>query len=196
MIDSMSYRISALLCTISNKLFTCFLKGRFGKFGRNSIIERPCRIVGGGEKTIFIGDGVTIQPHTILGCWKIHNGRTYNPSIQIGDNCCIGEYNHISAINDIIIGEGLLTGRFVLINDNNHGGLSLEEGALRPGERQLSSKGGITIGKNVWIGDKATILGGVNIGDNVTIAANAVVTGDIPCNCVVGGIPAKIIKQL
>lgn len=53
----------------------------------------------------------------------------------------------------------------------------------------------IIIGDNCYISAGVIILGPVNIGNNVTIAAGAVVNKDIPDNCVVAGIPAKIIKQ-
>lgn len=185
-----------MLKILINKIYTFCLKGRFGRFGSNTIVECPCQIMGDGEKDISIGNNVLIQAHSFLGCWRSHNGQIFSPGIRIGDNCCLGEYNHISAINKITIGDGLLTGRFVLISDNNHGGLSWEESIIRPADRVLKSKGNISIGKNVWIGDKATVLGGVSIGDNVIIAANAVVTTDLPSNCIVAGIPAKIIKRL
>lgn len=42
----------------------------------------------------------------------------------------------------------------------------------------------------------AKIIGGVHIGDNVLIGANAVIVNDIPSNCIVAGVPAKIIKSL
>ena len=51
------------------------------------------------------------------------------------------------------------------------------------------------IGDNVEIHSGAKIIGPVRIGNNVIIGANAVVTKDIPDNCVVAGIPAKIIKE-
>ena len=54
----------------------------------------------------------------------------------------------------------------------------------------------ITIGNDVWIGGNCTVLGGVTIGDNVVVAAGAVVTKDVPSNCVVAGVPARVIKQL
>ncbi|MEH7158765.1 sugar O-acetyltransferase [Neobacillus drentensis] len=54
----------------------------------------------------------------------------------------------------------------------------------------------ITFGNNVWIGGRAVINPGVTIGDNVVIASGAVVTKDVPDNVVVGGNPAKIIKQI
>ena len=52
----------------------------------------------------------------------------------------------------------------------------------------------IVIGTGCFIGSGSIILGGVNIGDNVIIAAGSVVTKDIPNNCFVAGMPAKIIK--
>lgn len=52
------------------------------------------------------------------------------------------------------------------------------------------------IGDNVIICCGAKVIGGITVGNNVTIGANAVVCKDVPDNCVVGGVPAKIIKRL
>lgn len=62
----------------------------------------------------------------------------------------------------------------------------------------IVSYGGGTpvIGDNVKIGTGAKIIGGVRVGNNVFVGANAVVTHDIPDNCVVGGVPARIIKHI
>ena len=54
----------------------------------------------------------------------------------------------------------------------------------------------IHIGNRVWIGAHATILAGVTVGENSIIAAGAVVTKDVPANTIVGGVPAKIIKEI
>ena len=56
------------------------------------------------------------------------------------------------------------------------------------------AKQNITIGNDVWIGARATILPGVKIGNGVTILAGAVVTEDIPDYAIAGGVPAKIIN--
>ena len=51
------------------------------------------------------------------------------------------------------------------------------------------------IGNNVYIGGGVKILGPIILGNNIVIGANSVVMHDIPDNCVVVGIPAKIIKR-
>ena len=60
----------------------------------------------------------------------------------------------------------------------------------------LGSSGSVTIGDNVFIGVKTTILKGVHIGDNVIIGANSLVNKDIPDNVVAGGNPCKVIMSL
>lgn len=63
------------------------------------------------------------------------------------------------------------------------------------GRRKPGKETNIRIGDNVYISTGATILGPVTIGNNVTIAANSVVIKDIPDNCVVSGVPAKVIMM-
>lgn len=157
----------------------------------------PEEVTARGCEYMLIGGGTGIGRYSVLECWDKYKNLTFHPQLTIGRNCWIGEFTHITCINKITIGDGLLTGRFVLISDNNHGSsFSEEEQRMRPQDRPLSSKGPITIGNNVWIGDKATILGGVKIGDGSIIAANTVVTKDVPAYSVVAGIPARIIKQI
>lgn len=69
---------------------------------------------------------------------------------------------------------------------------------LHPIERNSGKEYGkpITIGDNVWIGGGAIINPGVTIGDNAVIASGAIVTKEVPANVVVGGNPAKILKNI
>lgn len=53
----------------------------------------------------------------------------------------------------------------------------------------------VTIGNNVWIGGRAVVNPGVTIGDNVVVASGAVVIKNVPPDVVVGGNPARIIKN-
>ena len=63
------------------------------------------------------------------------------------------------------------------------------------GRRRPDKPALVNIGDDVYISTGVTILGPVTIGNNVTIAANSVVIKDVPDNCVVSGVPAKIIMK-
>jgi acetyltransferase-like isoleucine patch superfamily enzyme len=63
-------------------------------------------------------------------------------------------------------------------------------------DRNVYHTKSVKIGKNCWIGNSVTILAGVELGDNVTIGANSVVTKSFPSNVVIGGVPAKILKEI
>lgn len=156
-----------------------------------------------GAHFIKIGDNTAFSDYLYLTVWgekdclELTGYKSSYPSPQlcIGNNCRFGAYNHITCINNITIGNNLLTGKWVTITDNSHGYTDYESLSTPPIIRKLSSKGSVIIGNNVWIGDKATILPGVSIGDGAVIGANAVVTKDVPAHCVVGGNPARIIKD-
>ncbi len=190
------YQISQWLGAQRNILYTMWIRQALGGIGPHSWVGYPCLLQGEELKGIKIGDYTSIGRHGVMGCWRETEAQAVRPSIIIGNHCCIGEYNQISACDRVSIGDGLLTGRYVYIGDNAHGSLSEAEALIPPVQRQLVSKGPVVIGNNVWIGDKVSILSGVHIGENVIVAANAVVTHDVPPNCLVAGVPAKIIKRI
>lgn len=63
------------------------------------------------------------------------------------------------------------------------------------GGNNNGKRGVAIIGDNCLISTGVKIIGNINIGSNVIIGANAVVVKDVPDNCIVGGVPAKIIKH-
>ena len=191
------YKLHCKLQSVRDVFYTLWIRNFIGRLGVHSRICYPCSLQGGGQKNISIGDYTTIQGTSVLGCWTKYGNQVFpNASIAIGNHCSIGEYNHITACNKITIGDGLLTGRYVIISDNSHGGLSEEEANIQPSLRDLKSKGEVVIGNNVWLGDKVAVLSGVHIGNNVVVAANAVVTKDIPDGCVAAGVPARVVKKI
>ena len=144
---------------------------------------------------IYLGERNSFGDNLYLTAWSQFSDNNNPVLISIGNHCNFGAFNHITATNQIIIGDNCLTGKWVTISDNNHGTTSYEDLQIPPLKRKVISKGSVIIGDNVWIGDKATILGGVVIGDGAVIAANTVVTKDVPAYSVVAGNPARVIKQ-
>lgn len=185
------YPYNAYKCIIQVRAFfrTTWLKyyiksvGEKVSFGRIGYLKDP--------NYIFIGNNTSFGDYFYLTAWPEYG----NPEIRIGNDCSFGAFNHITSINRIVIGDGCLTGKWVTITDNSHGETDLQSLMIPPQMRPVISKGHVIIGKNVWIGDKVTILPNVTIGDSSVIAANTVVTHDVPAFCVVAGNPGKIIKQ-
>ena len=148
-----------------------------------------------GLQYISIGANSNFQSGLYLTAWDKYGDKKFTPKITIGTNCSFGAFNHVTCIDEITIGDGCLTGKWVTITDNSHGSSDYESLKESPAKRNFYSKAPVVIGNNVWIGDKVTILPGVKIGDNSIIAANSVVTKDVPSFCVVAGNPAKIINS-
>lgn len=158
-------------------------------------IRKDAKII--NPQWIEVGNNVVIGDRVTLSTWPI-NKNVFNDKckLKIGNNCLFGDDSHITAANSILIGNNLLTGKKVLISDNSHGAITKEELSIAPLHRVITSKGGVVIGNNVWIGENAAILQGVTIGDGAIIGANSVVTKDVPANCIAVGNPAQIIKKI
>lgn len=189
-----SPQTSKFLNKINTYLYTGWVSRHFSSFGKNSQVVPFFRLIK-GVNYISVGDSTRFGKYCVLTAWDKYNQDCFSPQIHIGNGCSFGEYNHITAINCIDIGNNLLTGRWVTISDNSHGETNYKSLQIPPVKRRLHSKGAVKIGNNVWIGDKATILPGVTIGDGVVVGANSVVTKDIPDYCVVAGNPARIVKH-
>ena len=153
------YSLNKRIAIYKRIVYSFYLKHMLGSVGNSVYFDYPCRLEGGGWNNIKIGNNSVINKYCVLGAWKRFGKQCFHPFIEIGENCNIGEYCHITAINKIAIGNGLLTGRFVYIGDNSHGGLSLAESTIPPIKRDLISKGPTVIGNNVWIGDRVCIWG-------------------------------------
>ena len=112
----------------------------------------------------------------------------FGKNITVGEQVFINACCHFQDHGGVTIGDGCQIGHNVVFATLNHG--------LQPEDRGNTYPAPIVLGKNVWVGSNATILQGVTIGDNAIIAAGAVVTKDVAANTIVGGVPAKFIKQI
>ena len=102
--------------------------------------------------------------------------------------------NHFTVVVEgpgVEIGSDVLIGSHVSIYDSDFHEIAPDK---RVGGTPKMGK--VTIGDNVWIGDRVMILKGSSIGENSVVAAGAVVSGEFPANVVIGGVPAKVIREI
>ncbi len=187
-----SYNFSRLLYYLHIRVYSGWLSRNFKSFGNNSSILPKVVFINGG-KYISIGNGVVLGKNIQLTAWDKYENDYFTPEIKIGNNTSIGDDAHITAINKIIIGNNVLTGKKILITDNAHGKDNKND--ISPIKRKLYTKGEVIIEDNVWIGEKVSIMPNVHIGKGAVIGANSVVTKDVKPYAIVGGIPAKEIKR-
>ncbi|RCW47957.1 acyltransferase [Paenibacillus prosopidis] len=133
---------------------------------------------------IQIGKNLSVVGHP----WAVQFTSTKGANLTIGDNVYINAGVGIAANHKIVIGDNVKIGPRTSIFDSNYHRLDSAD------QSDLARK--IVIGNNVWIGADCTILPGVTIGDNSVVAAKSTVNKDVPENVLVGGSPAKIIREL
>lgn len=179
------------------KLNTALYGGLMKACGKHCIIGLGSRFT--YPQYIEIGDNVKIGWRCVFECWNHYHGEAkfeMSPMLTIGNCSAIGDESHISCARKMVIGNGVLMGRKIFITDNNHGSSDRTMLDISPFDRPLTSSGPVVIEDDVWIGEKVSIMPNVTIGKGAIVAANAVVTKDVPPYAVVGGCPARIIKQL
>ncbi len=116
---------------------------------------------------------------------------THSYGINAGKKLSIYYNTVLDGRGGIEIGDNVMIGPNTIIMSFNHDHMQTttamnEKGAVgQP----------IIIEDNVWIGGNVSIVGGVRIGKGSVVAAGAVVTKDVPANTIVGGVPAKVIKE-
>ncbi len=159
-------------------------------FGKNLRIDRYAYIDALSTNGISIGDNVSIGMHTVVVC----TGTLFGPlgkGLIIGNNVGLGSHGIWGCAGGVEIGNDTIMGNYVTVHSENH---NFDKLNIPIRDQGVCHKG-IKIGKGCWIGAKSTILDGAVIGDGVVVAAGSVVRGIIPSNCVIGGVPAKIIKH-
>lgn len=159
-------------------------------FGKNVTIEKHTTIDGYASEKLEIGSGSRIGAYSLVSCTS-HFSK-YGKGLKIGSNSAVGRFTEFGAAGGIEIGNDVIMGAYISFHSENH---NFADPSLLIREQGVSSKG-IKIGNDVWVGAKATFLDGSSVGNRCVVAAGAVVTGIFPDNCVIGGVPAKIIKTI
>ena len=128
------------------------------------------------------GEGLYIIPPIYANCGLAN--------VHFGKNVIINFNANIVDDGDIFIGDDVMIGPNVKIAAACH--------PISPKLRKhkLQYNKPVHIGNNMWIGMGACILPGVTIGDNSIVGAGAVVTKDVPENVIVGGCPARVLREI
>jgi acetyltransferase-like isoleucine patch superfamily enzyme len=139
---------------------------------------------------IIIGENSFVMHGAVLHVYNFRN--LPHAFIHIGRDGLIGELNVLRGQGGITVGDRVYTGPLVQILAVNH----VYVDPNRPMVEQGITAEGIIVEDDVWIGAGAIVTDGVTVGQGSVVAAGAVVTQDVPPHTVVGGVPARVLKQI
>ncbi|MBT63686.1 MAG: hypothetical protein CML13_10790 [Puniceicoccaceae bacterium] len=158
--------------------------------GKSLWMENSPFISGRGE--IVLGEGVRISGKIGIAFMPVEGNE---PKLCIGANTFVGVNCAFSTAESIVVGENCLLAAETVIRDNDGHPLDAvrrrENHLLNPDEVKA-----VTIGDDVWVGNRAMILKGVSIGDRAIVASCAVVTKDVAADTIVAGNPARVVREL
>lgn len=140
------------------------------------------------QSLLVVKEGATLN---VKDKFRIYSGA----KVYVNSGSCLilgsGYINHnlnLSCFERIDIGENVAISENVTIRDSdNHTLLSENQASVKTAP--------VKIGNHVWIGLNVTILKGVILGDNVVVAAGSIVTKSFPDNVLIGGVPARVLKE-
>lgn len=179
--------------------------GKKAVIGRGVTLRQPARItLGSGvilddfavldyraeaDPTSLEPLGITLEDHVLIGRSSILVAK--GGSITLRSGCNVSSHCRIATQSRVVIGESTLVAAYAYIGPGNH---AVDDPTRPIIEQDMDIRGGVSIGKNCWIGTRATILDGVTIGDNAVVGAHSLVREDVPANAIVAGAPARVIK--
>lgn len=150
--------------------------------GRRVRIGKGVRLFVDRGGTLILGDGCEVDDGATVAIYGL--GR-----IELGPDSFVGHHGTLAAHRSIVLGPGAFLAELVSVRDHDH----LVGAAPSSGMFEIEP---VTIGADVWIGSKATVVRGARIGNGTVVGANAVVRGELPPHTVCGGIPAKVIRRI
>lgn len=150
------------------------LGGRVTLRGRPHVVNDGAMIF--GDRVRLVSTVATLELVTLPG------GR-----LEVGNNVFINYGTSLLASSLVRIGDDCLIGTHVMVMDTDF---------HRVEDKAWDTRGlPIIIEDRVWLGNRSIVLKGVTVGHDSVVAAGAVVTHDVPPRTLVGGVPAKVIRQ-
>jgi acetyltransferase-like isoleucine patch superfamily enzyme len=147
--------------------------------GRGLLLHGSAPVVSGGGH-LLLADNVAIDSRLFPVRLTVLSGAT----LAIGRGTFINRGAALAAARSVRLGDNCLVGEWVSILDTDFHPVHADTPtAVAP----------VVIGRNVWLGNRATVLRGVTIGDHAVVGAGAVVTHDVPARAIVVGNPARVV---
>ncbi len=155
------------------------------RFGKGVTLERGVIIDGLLRKGVMLGDNVKIGAYSVLiGAPVLNLGE----GIVMGNNSAVDAYSFVGSSGFISIGQNVIMGQHVSFHPENH----VYTRTDIPIREQGTTRLGITIEDDVWVGANVTFVDGAVVGRGCVISAGSVIRGKIPPYCIAIGAPAKI----
>ena len=187
---------SSLKWVIRNRAYTPWYLVRYWRFFLFRL-TKPHIVTTG---FVFLGKNVDLYARKgygrmVIGRW-VHIGsgnalRCHEGNLRIGDKCVFGKDNTVNCYLDIEFGEAALAADWVYICDFDH----VFDDVTVPIKDQGIVKAPVRIGRDVWIGEKASVLRGVHVGEGSVIASHCLVNKDVPAYSVAVGVPARVVRN-
>lgn len=134
--------------------------------------------------------GYRIGRGTVMAGTPTITGPRSQRLLAIGRTCWLNIGCVLDVHSEVTIGDRVQFGQQVMVLTHTH-----ELGSRHARWGSLEAQP-VSIGSGAWLGARATVLPGVTVGEGAVVAAGAVVTRDVPPNTLVGGVPARVIREL
>lgn len=148
-------------------------------------VKKSLLHISGNNNKIIIGEGALLSGTEL---WIEDNDCV----IEIGANTFVGHHSHLACTENgsrLTIGDDCMLSSYVQVRTgDSHSILDMEGNRINPAQS-------VHIGNHCWIGEGAKVLKGVTLNSDVVVSTGAIVTKSFDSNVLLGGIPAKIIKE-
>lgn len=157
--------------------------------GKSAFIGDNVEINALSKQGVVFGNNVSILKNTIIECTGVL--QNLGEGLIVGNNVGIAQNCFIQVRGKVHIGNNVIFGPNVSIFSENH----VFDNPDLPVSKQGVTRKGVTINDGVWLGTRVVILDGVTVGENSIVAAGSIVNKDVPSYSIVGGVPAKVIRN-
>jgi acetyltransferase-like isoleucine patch superfamily enzyme len=158
------------------------------RFGKGVTLERGVMLDGLMRRGIVLGDHAKIGAYSVLAGAPISN---LGEGISMGANSAVDAYSFIGSSGFVSIGQNVIMGQHVGFHPENHEFDRIDI----PIREQGTTRQGITIEDDVWVGSNVIFLDGAHVGRGSVIGAGSVVRGSIPPYSIAVGVPARVIRS-